>query len=82
MFFSVIISSPKKYQVNGIKIRYPRPNAINLIEKRDKSDSYNFSTPFAKRREMIGEITIAKMIILLLKVSGKIFMFDWNQDRI
>tara|TARA_R100001509_G_C4862297_1_gene213807 strand:- start:1365 stop:1547 length:183 start_codon:yes stop_codon:yes gene_type:complete len=40
MFLRVNTSSPKKYQVNGINIKYPIANVTNLIDH-NGIDSYN-----------------------------------------
>ena len=52
-FFVVKTSSPKKYQVNGINIKYPIANVINLIDHKGM-DSYNMIVAFANIIDTIG----------------------------
>ena len=53
MFLKVKTSSPKKYQVNGIKMRYPIPNVTNLIDQ-SSICSYNITVACANKSETIG----------------------------
>jgi len=58
MFLSVKISSPKKYQVNGMNIRYPIPKVRNLIDH-SSICSYSIIVACANKRDTIGPNSIA-----------------------
>ncbi len=58
MFFSVKISSPRKYQVNGMNIRYPIPKVRNLIDH-SSICSYNIIVACANNNDTIGPNSIA-----------------------
>jgi hypothetical protein len=57
-FLTVMISSPKKYQVNGMNIKYPIPKVINLIDH-NSICSYNIIVACANKRDTIGPNSIA-----------------------
>ena len=48
-----MISSPKKYQVKGINIRYPIPKVKNLIDQSSMC-SYNCIVAVENNRDTIG----------------------------
>lgn len=58
MFLIVNTSSPKKYQVSGIKIKYPIANVTNLIDH-SGIDSYNIIVAWANNKDTMGPNTIA-----------------------
>ena len=58
MFLSVKTSSPRKYQVNGIKITYPIANVTNLIDH-SGIVSYNIIVALANINETMGPAIIA-----------------------
>jgi len=58
MFLNVKISSPKKYQVNGMNIRYPIPKVRNLIDH-NSICSYNIIVACANNSDTIGPSSIA-----------------------
>ena len=54
MFFSVIISSPKKYHVRGMNTIYPNPKVMKRIDQRDTSAPYISFVPYANDKATIG----------------------------
>jgi hypothetical protein len=52
-FFNVKTSSPKKYQVNGMNIKYPIANVTNLIDHKGIV-SYSIIVAFANISDTIG----------------------------
>jgi hypothetical protein len=58
MFLSVKTSSPKKYQVSGMNIRYPIPKVRNLIDH-SSIYSYNVIVACANSSDTIGPNSIA-----------------------
>ena len=58
MFLNVKISSPRKYQVNGMNIRYPIPKVRNLIDHNSKCP-YNVIVACANNSDTIGPSSIA-----------------------
>ena len=53
-----MISSPKKYQVNGMKIKYPIPKVKNLIDHNSMC-SYNCIVAVENNKDTTGPKMIA-----------------------
>tara|TARA_B100001093_G_C26199271_1_gene747223 strand:- start:251 stop:484 length:234 start_codon:yes stop_codon:yes gene_type:complete len=53
LFLSVKTSSPKKYQVNGMNIKYPIANVTNLIDH-NGIVSYRIIVAFANISDTMG----------------------------
>ena len=58
MFLRVNTSSPKKYQVNGMNIRYPIAKVTNLMDHKGIV-SYSIIVACTNNNETIGPSTIA-----------------------